>query len=93
MRVPAILTGRRLARENRELIVVNGHGGDKHLVRVLAASYARAGAVVLTYDPAGEGERNIERKRALRTTVGASAELAERLGGLMMTDIMQAVST
>ena len=58
MRVPAIVyhplrTQRRLP----AIIVVNGHGGDKHswYSFYTGVLYARAGAVVLTYDPIGEG--------------------------------------
>src|SRR5450432_358496 len=38
-------------------IVVNGHGGDKYswYAQYSGILYARAGAVVLTFDPAGEG--------------------------------------
>ena len=56
--------------------------------------YVRGGAVVLTYDPAGEGERNSQRKSGTRThdKVEPPDELGRRVGGLMMTDIMQAVS-
>ncbi|HEX9108940.1 MAG TPA: prolyl oligopeptidase family serine peptidase, partial [Longimicrobiales bacterium] len=56
--------------------------------------YARAGAVVVTYDPIGEGERNAERRSGTRQhdrEVGPP-ELARRLSGLMITDVMQAVS-
>jgi hypothetical protein len=54
--------------------------------------YARAGAIVLTYDPIGEYERNKER----RSNTGQHDELippddmGRRMGGLMVTDIMQA---
>ena len=46
------------------LIVVNDHGGDKSSWYCYWAGilYARAGAVVLTYDPIGEYERNAERR-------------------------------
>ena len=42
-------------------IVVNGHGGDKYCWYSFYTGilFARAGAAVLTYDQAGEGERNI----------------------------------
>ncbi len=97
MRVPAILylpearTGKVPA-----LIVVNGHGGDKYSWYAFYSGvlYARAGAAVLTYDPAGEGERNRERKSGTRAHDQAEPprELAQRLSGLMITDVMQAVS-
>lgn len=97
MRVPAILylpktpSGRIPA-----LIIVNGHGGDKYswYAQYSGILYARAGAAVLTYDPAGEGERNSERRSGTRAhdKVEDPPELARRLGGLMITDVMQAVS-
>jgi dienelactone hydrolase len=77
-------------------IVVNGHGGDKYSWYAFYSGilYARAGAAVLTYDPAGEGERNLERKSGTRAhdKVEPPRELAQRLAGLMITDVMQAVS-
>jgi len=97
MRVPAILylpksrTGKLPG-----LIVVNGHGGDKYSWYAFYSGiqYARAGAAVLTYDPAGEGERNAEHKSGTRAhdTLDRDPMLGRRLGGLMMTDVMQAVS-
>jgi len=100
-RVPAILylprpkpktaTGRIPA-----LIVVNGHGGDKYSWYSYYSGilYARAGAAVLTYDQAGEGERNSERKSGTRThdRLKGDEVMARRLAGLMITDVMQAVS-
>ena len=97
MRVPAILYLPK-ARSGKipALIVVNGHGGDKYSWYAFYSGilYARAGAAVLTYDPAGEGERNILRRSGTRAhdNPDPSPELARRLGGLMMTDVMQAVS-
>jgi dienelactone hydrolase len=78
------------------LIVVNGHGGDKYSWYAFYAGilYARAGATVLTYDPIGEGERNTGRKSGTRQhdrNVDPE-EMGRRMGGLMMTDVMQAVS-
>ena len=88
---PAKVSGRAPA-----LIVVNGHGGDKYSWYAFYSGvlYARGGAVVLTYDPAGEGERNSSRKSGTRAhdTIEHPAEMGRRLGGLMMTDLMQAVS-
>jgi dienelactone hydrolase len=98
MRIPAILyLPRPLPRSNiPAVIVVNGHGGDKYSWYAFYSGvlYARAGAAVLTYDPTGEGERNSERKSGTRAhdVVEPPAELARRLGGLMVTDVMQAVS-
>lgn len=78
------------------LIVVNGHGGDKFswYAFYTGVLYAQAGAAVLTYDPIGEGERNAERKSGTRAhdRIQGDAVLARRLAGLMMTDVMQAVS-
>src|SRR5439155_1393174 len=70
MRVPAILyrPARPAQRKSPAIIVVNGHGGDKYAwySPYTGILYARAGAVVLTYDPIGEGERNSERKSVTR---------------------------
>jgi dienelactone hydrolase len=78
------------------VIVVNGHGGDKYSWYAFYTGilYARAGAVVLTYDPTGEGERNIERRSGTRAhdAVEEPELLAPWVAGLMMTDLMQAVS-
>jgi len=97
MRVPAILympqkrTGRIPA-----LIVVNGHGGDKYswYAFYTGVLYARAGAAVLTYDPIGEGERNAQRKSGTRAhdAIQKPDEIALHMGGLMQSDVMQAVS-
>ena len=97
MRVPAIVyrpktyTGKLPA-----LIVVNGHGGDKYSWYSFYSGmlYARGGAVVLTYDPIGEGERNSERKSGTRAhdKLVPPPEMARRMSGLMITDVMQAVS-
>jgi dienelactone hydrolase len=97
MRVPAILYRPKLrAGKAPGLIVVNGHGGDKYSWYAFYSGilYAGAGAIVLTYDPVGEGERNINRKSGTRAhdKVEPPPELGQRLGGLMMTDVMQAVS-
>jgi len=78
------------------LIIVNGHGGDKYSWYATYAGvlYARAGAVVLTYDPIGEGERNIQHKSGTRAhdRYVPPDEMARRMSGLMVTDVMQAVS-
>lgn len=69
LRIPAILyRPRETAAPAPALIVVNGHGGDKFSWYAFYAgvAYARAGAVVLTYDPAGEGERNRDRLSGTR---------------------------
>lgn len=97
MRVPAILYRPKAPRAPAPgIIVVNGHGGDKFAWYAMYSGvlYARAGAFVLTYDPTGEGERNSERKSGTRAhdKVEPIPELGQRQGGLMMTDVMQAVS-
>jgi dienelactone hydrolase len=78
------------------IVVVNGHGGDKYSWYAFYAGilYARAGAVVLTYDPIGEGERNIQRKSETRAhdELQSPPEIATRLAGLMVTDAMQGIS-
>jgi dienelactone hydrolase len=78
------------------LIVVNGHGGDKYSWYAFYSGilYARAGAAVLTFDPIGEGERNIDRKSGTRAhdKLLEPEEMGHRMGGLLVTDVMQAVS-
>ena len=98
LRVPAIVYRpvRKPAGRMPGLIVVNGHGGDKYSWYAFYSGilYARAGAVVLTYDPIGEGERNAQRKNGTRQHDRniEPEEMGRRMGGLMMTDVMQAVS-
>ena len=96
-RVPAIVyRPEKIAARAPALIVVNGHGGDKYSWYAFYSGvvYARGGAVVLTYDPAGEGERNGQRKSGTRAhdKVDPNWNPGTRLGGLMLTDIAQAVS-
>jgi len=97
LRVPAIVyRPKSSAARAPALIVVNGHGGDKYSWYAFysGVTYARAGAVVLTYDPIGEGERNSRRESGTRAhdRVLSPPEMGRRLGGLMVTDLMQAVS-
>lgn len=97
LRVPAIVYRPAAAGGRRPaFIVVNGHGGDKFSWYAFYSGilYARAGAVVVTYDPAGEGERNSARRSGTRAhdKVEPPDELGRRVGGLMVTDVMQAVS-
>lgn len=98
MRVPGVLYLPRPLPSSKipALIIVNGHGGDKYSWYAFYSGilYARAGAAVLTYDPTGEGERNGQRQSGTREhdEVEPPDELARRLGGLMVTDVMQAVS-
>lgn len=96
MRVPAIIY--RPANEKGRLpaiVVVPGHGGDKYSWYSFYTGmlFARAGAVVLTYDPIGEGERNPQRKSGTRLHDRAvnAPHYPQRLSGLMITDVMQAV--
>lgn len=100
LRVPAVLY--RPTNRPRSglpaIVVVNGHGGDKSSWYAFYTGilYARAGAVVLTYDPIGEGERNGEHKDFTGEhdqLIPAPTSMPTRLGGLMVTDAMQAVST
>lgn len=97
MRVPAILYRPRSPQGRiPALVVVNGHGGDKYSWYAFYSGilYARAGAAVLTYDPIGEGERNARRESGTRAhdKLEPPEELGRRMGGLMITDVMQAVS-
>jgi dienelactone hydrolase len=97
LRIPAILyLPKTRAGKIPALIVVNGHGGDKYSWYAFYSGilYARAGAAVLTYDPIGEGERNAQRRSGTRDhdKLEPPQELGRRMGGLMMTDLMQAVS-
>ena len=98
LRVPAIVyhpAGATIT-NHPALVVVNGHGGDKSSWYAYWAGilYARAGAVVLTYDPIGEYERNKERRSGTsqHDEFVPPDDMARRLGGLMITDIMQAVN-
>lgn len=97
MRVPAIVYHPANTHVKRPaLIVVNGHGGDKYSWYAIYAGvlFARAGAVVLTYDPIGEGERNSQHKSGTRQhdRYVPPDENGRRMGGLMITDLRQAVS-
>jgi len=84
------------------IVVVNGHGGDKFSWYAFYSGmlFAKAGAMVVTYDPIGEGERNIDKKSragAHDKWVDPPAGLlrsdwGQRLAGLMQVDVMQAAS-
>jgi dienelactone hydrolase len=95
LRVPAIVYHQAgvTITKHPALIIVNGHGGDKSSWYAYWAGilYARAGAVVLTYDPIGEYERNWQKRSGTRQhdTPLAPDDMAKRLAGLMITDIMQ----
>lgn len=78
------------------LVVVDGHGADKtswysYYTGIL---YAKAGAVVVTYDPIGEGERNDDHKDGTgeHDRVINVPGVPQRMGGLMITDAMEGVS-
>ena len=95
--VPAIIYHQPGATINKHpaLVIVNGHGGDKSSDYAYWAGilYARAGAIVLTYDPIGEYERNKERRSATNQhdEVIPPDEMALRMTGFMITDVLQAV--
>jgi len=84
------------------MVIVNGHGGDKFSWYAFYSGmmFAQAGAEVVTYDPIGEGERNLEKKsragahdRIVQTPEGVAADdWGQRLAGLMQVDLMQAVT-
>lgn len=100
LRVPAVIyrpTHRPRGRMPA-IVVVNGHGGDKSswYAYYTGVLYAKAGAVVLTYDPIGEGERNDDHKDFTGEhdhMILTPPSMPARMGGLMITDAMQAVST
>lgn len=103
MRVPAVVyrPDPKLLRRGQKLpglVVVNGHGGDKFSWYAMYSGmlFAKAGAVVVTYDPLGEGERNSQRvSRAFPSEHDAIVDTphwGQRLAGLMQVDVMQAVS-
>jgi dienelactone hydrolase len=78
------------------VIVVAGHGGSKSTWYEVYAGllYASAGAVVVTFDPIGEEERNSEHVTDARAhdTVLPGLESPARMGGLMIGDVIGAVS-
>lgn len=97
MRIPAIVYRPEHGKGRLPgLVVVNGHGGDKYSWYSFYTGilYARAGAVVVTYDPIGEGERNSLRKSGSRKhdQVINAPNYPQRLSGLMITDVMQGVT-
>jgi dienelactone hydrolase len=80
------------------ILIVNGHGGDKFSWYAFYSGmlFAKAGAVAVTYDPIGEGERNHARLSAVSPSEhDAVVDLphwGQRLAGLMQVDVMQGVS-
>jgi len=96
MRIPAVVYGPDHAfGKLPAIVVVAGHGGDKTTWYEVYAGllYASAGAVVITYDPIGEDERNSLRRSDARDhdTVFAGSESPARLGGVMIGDVLSAV--
>ena len=96
MRVPAIIYRPAESGKHRPgLVIVNGHSGDKASWYAFYSGvlYAKAGAVVVTYDPVGEYERNSGRASDTKAhdTFISGPEMPQRMGGQMITDIMQAV--
>jgi dienelactone hydrolase len=77
------------------IVVVNGHGGDKSSWYAVYTGllYATAGAVVVTYDPIGEFERSVTRASEAGEHDKPITGLThpERVGGLMIEDVQQAV--
>ncbi len=97
MRVPALLYRPESSKEKLPgIVIVPGHAGDKSSWYVYYSGilFAKAGAAVLTYDPIGEGERNDDHKSGTREhdKFIDVPGMPQRMGGLMITDVMQAVS-
>jgi dienelactone hydrolase len=84
------------------ILMVNGHGSDKFgwYAMYTGMEYAKAGAVVVTYDMIGEGERNIDKKsrasshdkRVVPPEGVPATDWGQRVAGLMQVDLMQGVS-
>jgi hypothetical protein len=85
------------------IVVVNGHGSDKFgwYAFYSGMMFARAGAIVLTYDPIGEGERNANRL-SMQSPSPHDADVTppaplphedwgRRVAGLMQIDLDQAL--
>ena len=99
LRVAAIVYRPAVAPKGRMpgMVLVNGHGGDKSswYAYYTGILYARAGAVVVTYDPIGAGESSDRRKAGddeHDRPILIPATMAARMGGRMVADIMQGVS-
>jgi dienelactone hydrolase len=99
LRIPAIVYRPAKAPKGKmpAIVVVNGHGADKSswYAYYTGVLYAQAGAVVLTYDPIGENERNDDHKSNAGEhdkPILDPPSMPARMGGLMVTDVMQAVS-
>lgn len=97
LRIPAIIyRPEKVTGKVPGIVVVNGHGADKtswydFYTGIL---YAKAGAVVVTYDMIGEGERNDEHQNGADECerMVAMPGVPQRMGGLMVTDAMQGVA-
>jgi dienelactone hydrolase len=84
------------------IVVVNGHGSDKFgwYAFYSGMEFAQAGAVVVTYDMIGEGERNIDKKsrasshdkQVVPPTGLPATDWGQRVAGLMQVDLMQGVT-
>lgn len=97
MRVPAIVYHpEHISGKLPAVIVVAGHGGSKSTWYEVYAGllYAKAGAIVVTFDPIGEEERNADHLIDARAhdTVLPGLESPARMGGLMVGDVIGAVS-
>lgn len=97
MRIPAIVYHPdNIPGKLPAIVVVAGHGGDKTTWYEVYAGllYANAGAIVVTYDPIGEGERNAQHLHDARAhdTNLPGLQSPARLGGLMAGDVSQAIS-
>jgi len=99
LRVPAIVYRPASAPKGKmpAMVLVDGHGGDKSswYSYYTGIVYARAGAVVLSYDSIGAGESNDDRKAGAGEhdiKIVDPVSMPARIGGRMVTDIMQAVS-
>jgi dienelactone hydrolase len=99
LRVPAIVYYPTVASAQKlpGMVLVNGHGADKTswYAYYTAVLYAKAGAVVITYDPIGEGDSNDDHQDGVGEhdkKILDPPSMPARLGGLMITDIMQGVS-
>ena len=97
LRVPAIIyhASEKSRRRGPALVIVNGHNGDKSSAYASWAGilYAKAGGVLLTYDPIGEFERNHLRmsKTSQHDPYIAPEDMGRRMSGLMIEDVLQAV--
>jgi dienelactone hydrolase len=95
LRIPAIVyhSADKRRRRGPALVIVNGHGGDKSSWYAYWAGilYARAGGVVLTYDPIGEFERNHLRFSGTNQHDDPlqPEDMGRRMGGLMVRDVLQ----